>query len=45
VVRAGGQGEAFARLKKLSNNGNVKLTEVARKVLAAEVVFRELGGV
>jgi response regulator NasT len=37
-----GEHEAFARLKRLSSHSNVKLPEVARKVLAAEVVFRQL---
>jgi response regulator NasT len=37
-----GEHEAFARLKRLSSHSNVKLAEVARKVLAAEAVFREL---
>jgi response regulator NasT len=37
-----GEHEAFAQLKRLSSHSNVKLLAVARKVLAAEVVFREL---
>jgi response regulator NasT len=33
--------EAFHRLKKMSNDQDRKLTEIAREVVKAEEVFRE----
>ena len=36
--------EAFRRMRKFASDRNMKLVEVARKVLAAEEVFQELDG-
>jgi hypothetical protein len=37
-----GEDEAFARLRKLSGEQNLKLVEVGRSILAAEEVFSQL---
>jgi response regulator NasT len=46
VVRRNGvqEAEAFRRMRKYASDRNLKLVEVARKVLGAEEVFHELDG-
>jgi two-component system, response regulator PdtaR len=39
-----GEAEAFRRLRRYASDRNLKLAEVARQVLAAEEVFRDLDG-
>jgi AmiR/NasT family two-component response regulator len=39
-----GEADAFRRMRKFASDRNLKLAEVARHVLAAEEVFRELDG-
>jgi response regulator NasT len=39
-----GEEEAYLRMKRLASSRNRKLTEVAKELLAAEEVFRTMGG-